>query len=192
MYQVLFRVCSFTHYLILNIVKPHEVAIIIPILRKRKLNTHTRLPAGSGRIQVQTDSSDERNPVLAPLTVEPSCTDMHPFYFPVLGSPLEPVPLRTAVWEPVCGSQVISQRPQWVEDVLLASSFKTWNTFFRGKKILYRDVPFFKCMQKHFANHQEVYNMPIRNYYSTVHQHYNSNTLWIKLPFCEVVGEFNH
>lgn len=26
------------------------------------------------------------------------------------------------------------QRPEWVEDVLLASSFKTWNTFFHGKK----------------------------------------------------------
>lgn len=71
----------------------------------------------------------------------PSCTGNHQSYFPVLGSPLEGALLGRAVWEPVCGSQVL-QRLEWAEDVFLASSLKTWNTFFHGKNIMQRESIF--------------------------------------------------
>lgn len=46
---------------------------------------------------------------MAMLIPGPSCTGNHQSYFPVLGSPLEGALLGRAVWEPVCGSQVLSE-----------------------------------------------------------------------------------
>ena len=54
------------------------------------------------------------------------------------------------LWEGQRGSLCVEaksfHREQSRWSVLLASSFKTWNTIFHGKKLC-RDVPFCKCMQ---------------------------------------------
>lgn len=72
-----------------------------------------------------------RGLVITPFPVSPTQKHTHP------ASLSRGLTWSIRLWEGQCGSlssQAISQRPEWVENVLLAFSFKTWNTFFNGKK----------------------------------------------------------